>query len=167
MYDELVKRLKDSALLLVFDQAHMLSARAVDFLTELWNATRSPQLWLGPEELYQKLERHEQWASRLDPTVPLSVTVDAEPNTNEVRGLVEHQIAPAGTQRRTRAAPQAMREAGRAREFPPRGDAPGDDALPARIAAQRRAQLVRPLCRQRAVPDEVQKRQLTTPITTN
>lgn len=90
MYDELVKRLADAGLLLIVDQAHMLSSPAIDFMVEIWNATHAPQLWLGTRKLIDKLERDEQWGSRLAFTFELNVTVDKE--TNEVRDLVEHQI---------------------------------------------------------------------------
>ena len=90
MYAELVKRLRDSDLLLAFDQAHRLSAPAMEFLAELWNDTHAPQLWLGTSALADKLERDEQVASRVAFTFELSVLVDKE--TNEARALVEHQI---------------------------------------------------------------------------
>jgi DNA transposition AAA+ family ATPase len=90
MYDQLEKRLKEAKPLIVIDQAHMLGKGAIDFLVELWNATHAAQLWLGTPKLVEKLERDEQWASRLEFTFELSVVVDKE--TNEVRPLVEHQI---------------------------------------------------------------------------
>ena len=92
MYVELEKRLKNAKPLIVIDQAHMLGKGAIDFLVELWNATRAPQLWLGTRKLAEKLERDEQWASRLDFTFELSVVVDKESQTNEVRPLVDHQV---------------------------------------------------------------------------
>jgi DNA transposition AAA+ family ATPase len=90
MYSEMCARLRGTDLLIVVDQAHKLSGPAIDFLCELWNDTGAPQLWLGTEDLAEKLERDEQWASRLATTVWLEVAVDAE--TNEVRELVQHQI---------------------------------------------------------------------------
>lgn len=90
MYAELVRRVREASPLIVIDQAHMLNKGAIDFLIELWNATHTAQLWLGTRKLAEKLNRDEQWASRLDFTFELSVLVDAE--TNEVRPLVEHQI---------------------------------------------------------------------------
>jgi DNA transposition AAA+ family ATPase len=92
MYAELVKRLKDAKPLLVIDQAHMLGKSAIDFLVELWNATRAAQLWLGTRKLADKLDRDEQWASRLDFTFELNVVVDKAAEINEVRPLVEHQV---------------------------------------------------------------------------
>jgi len=90
MYSELTKRLRGSDVLLIFDQAHKLTSPAIDFLVELWNETHSPQLWLGTRDLLDKLERDEQWASRLAFTFELTVAVDKE--VNEVRDLVQHQI---------------------------------------------------------------------------
>ena len=90
MYVELEKRIREAKPLIVVDQAHMLGKSAIDFLVELWNATRAAQLFLGTRKLVEKLERDEQWASRLDFTFELNVVVDGD--TNEVRPLVEHQI---------------------------------------------------------------------------
>lgn len=90
MYSELCARLRGTDHLLVVDQAHKLSGPAVDFLCELWNDTGAPQLWLGTEELVDKLERDEQWASRLATTAWLEVEVNDK--TDEVIKLVQHQI---------------------------------------------------------------------------
>lgn len=92
MYAELVKRLRGTELLIGIDQAHMLTAPAINFLVELWNATGSPQLWLGTDKLIEKLERDEQWASRLSFTFLLEVTVDKKLEVDDVRPVVSHQI---------------------------------------------------------------------------
>jgi DNA transposition AAA+ family ATPase len=86
MYKELIKRLLENPLLLIFDQAHRLSGPAIDWLTELWNDTHSPQLWLGTDKLLDKLERDEQWASRVAFTDRLTTT------GADVKLLVRHQI---------------------------------------------------------------------------
>lgn len=91
MYDELVNRLRGTDVLIAIDQAHMLTATAIDFLVELWNATGAPQLWTGTEDLVDKLERNEQWASRLEFTFSLELDASEE-STADVRGLVRHQI---------------------------------------------------------------------------
>ena len=69
----------------------LLTATAIDFLVELWNATGAPQLWTGTEDLVDKLERNEQWASRLEFTFSLELDASEE-STADVRGLVRHQI---------------------------------------------------------------------------
>ncbi len=90
MYSELVNRLRGTEILIVVDQAHKLTAPAIDLLVELWNATAAPQLWLGTSQLEENLERDEQWGSRLAFTFPIEVIVDKE--RNDVRPLVQHQI---------------------------------------------------------------------------
>lgn len=99
MYQELCKKLREADTLLAFDQAHRLSLPAMDFLTELWNDTSSPQLWLGTDELDAKVERDEQIASRVAFTDFLSLAVPEGADeefkkeiANEIRALVKHQV---------------------------------------------------------------------------
>lgn len=90
MYKALVKWLRGTETLIVIDQAQMLSSASIWWLTELWNATRSPQLWIGPEDLATKLERNEQWASRMEFTAPLEM--DPKEDAASIRDMVRHQI---------------------------------------------------------------------------
>lgn len=85
-YLELVKRARGADVVFVFDQAHMLSVNAMHFLCELWNDTRCGQLWLGTDELLDKVERDEQIASRVEFGDVLKMDKDG------ARELIRHQI---------------------------------------------------------------------------
>lgn len=85
-YRELVRRMRASDNALLFDQAHMLSLPAMHFLTELWNATRRPQVWLGTDKLLDKLERDQQIATRVEFTSMLRFEED------KLNQIIEHQI---------------------------------------------------------------------------
>ena len=88
--EKLYKRVREAQLLIIADQAHMLSGPAINLLVEIYNATAAPQMFLGTDKLEGKIARDEQWASRLQFTWPLEVMFDAE--VNDVRELVTHQV---------------------------------------------------------------------------
>jgi DNA transposition AAA+ family ATPase len=85
-YRELIKRGREADTVFVFDQAHMLSINAMHFLCEFWNDTRRGQLWLGTEDLLDRLERDEQIASRVEFGDVLKM------DANGARDLIRHQI---------------------------------------------------------------------------
>ena len=96
MMQDLYKRLRATRRLIVVDQAHMLSCPAINLLVELYNATVAPQMFVGTDKLVDKLERDEQWASRLNFTWLLDVA-DIQPEDgktiSQVRPLVTHLVS--------------------------------------------------------------------------
>lgn len=96
MMQELYKRLRASRQMILVDQAHMLSGPAINLLVEVFNATAAPQMFVGTDKLVEKLERDEQWASRLNFTWTLDVSETRDENgkpVSQVRPLIAHQIA--------------------------------------------------------------------------
>ena len=87
---ELHKRLTGTDILILIDEAHRLTKSGQNYLMEIWNETHAPQLWLGTDELVERVDRDEQIGSRLEYTLYLT-TEDPE-GVIPPAALVKHLI---------------------------------------------------------------------------